>query len=129
MQVIPKPELLDPDRALRELGPRVTVDHRSRAEVLDVALHDSCAYAEQLWNTLNRVREYLLDSLPGNPDAAGEIRRSASPIGPDDDAGWSQWCDAFAAVSSILSGAGGDSGFGRERAHEEERDRRRVTGA
>jgi hypothetical protein len=124
MHVIPKPQLLDPERPLRDLGPRLTADHRSRAEVLDIALHDSCRYAEHLWDTLNATRQYLLDTLPGTPDLTGHLRQTASPAGPDDDEGWARWSEAFTAVASALCGPGGNPGFGHDRAQEESQHRR-----
>ena len=126
MQPIPKPELLDPDRVNADDREQMTADeHRSRAQLLDKALHESCAYADQLWDQLDALRHYLLDSLPPDPrNHAGPRVTGASPRGPHDEQGWQEWTDAFAATTSVLCGAHGDSGFGRERADEEARFRR-----
>jgi hypothetical protein len=125
MHEIPKPQVLDPDRPLRHRGTEFTADERPRAELLDIALHESCGYAEILWDHLNAVRRYLLDSLPPDPRAPGPHRTAAaSPTGPDDEQGWANWVNTFAAVSSALCGPQGDSGFGISRAREEAQLRR-----
>jgi hypothetical protein len=126
MQDIPQPALLDPDRVLLEDRNDLSAEeHASRAALLDKALQESCSYAQQLWQNLDAVREYLLDSLPPNPRTAGPApRRSASPTGPDDEEGWQRWSAAYAAVTSVLAGAHGDSGFGMDEARREARDRR-----
>jgi len=128
MQKIPRPELLDPDRLLLDTRDDLTADeHASRAALLDHALHDSCSYAQQLWQNLDAVRGYLLASLPPDPrspDSSG--RRSAAPAGPDDEPGWQNWIAAYAAVISVLAGPHGDSGYGSEEAQREARDRRLV---
>ena len=125
MYEIPKPDLLDPDRPLRDLGPRLTADDRPESELLAAALHESCDYAGQLWENLNAMRQYLLDSLPPDPRQPGpHTTAAASPTGPDDDTGWSNWVSAFAAVASALCGPHGDSGFGLSRAREEAHVRR-----
>jgi hypothetical protein len=128
MHEIPQPEVLDPDRMLLADRDDLTADdHASRAALLGQALHESCAYARQLWQSLDAVRGYLLDSLPPDPHAAGRSgRRSAAPTGPDDDEGWESWITAYAAVTSVLTGPHGDSGFGSEEARREARDRRLV---
>ena len=126
MYEIPKPELLDPDRVTRDDREDFTpADHRSQAQLLGKALGDSCAYADQLWEQVNALRAYLLDSLPPDPRRPGpHTTASASPTGPDDDDGWARWMNAFAATTSVLCGAHGDSGFGLSRAREEAQVRR-----
>lgn len=123
---IPKPQVLDPDRRLRDdREHQFTQDHRARAEVLDIALHESCAYADQLWDDLNAMRQYLIDSLPPDPHTAtGPVATGAAPTGREDEQGWQNWMTAFAAVTSVLCGPHGDSGFGMTRAHEEAQRRR-----
>lgn len=126
MYEIPKPELLNPDRENRDDREDVTAeDHRSQARLLATALSESCAYADQLWEQLNALRGYLLDSLPPDPHAPGpHTTLAASPTGPEDDQGWAKWINAFATTTSVLCGSHGDSGFGLSRAREEARTRR-----
>jgi hypothetical protein len=126
MQPIPMPSVLDPDRLLTDDRAEMSAEeHRSRAQQLDGALHESCAYARELWKDLDAMRQYLLDSLP--PDAHGpgpHTVRSASPTGPQDDAGWNNWMAAFAAVTSVLAGPHGDSGYGAGEARQLAQSRR-----
>lgn len=126
MYEIPKPELLNPDRVDRDDREHLTAeDHRSRAELLAKALAESCAYADQLWDQVNALRGYLLESLPPDPRSPGaHPTASASPTGPDDEDGWRNWIHAFATTTSVLCGSHGDSGFGLSRAREEARLRR-----
>lgn len=125
MQEIPKPQTLDPDRPLRHRGTQFTEDDRPESELLSKALHESCEYADQLWDNLNAMRQYLLESLPPGPRVPGlHTTAATSPTGPDDEEGWRNWVDAFAAASSILCGPHGDSGFGLSRAREEAQVRR-----
>lgn len=113
MQPIPTPHVLDPDRILSNDRGDLTVDHEARAQLLDDALHETCAYAQQLWHDLDAMRAYLLTSLPPDPRAPGaNPTASASPTGPDDDTGWDNWINAYAAVTSVLCGPHGDSGYG-----------------
>ena len=126
MQEIPKPELLDPNRVDRDDRADMTLeDHRSRAQLLGKALDESCAYAQQLWDQVDALRSYLLDTLPPDPRAPGPHNvTSAHPTGPDDAEGWQNWINAFATTTSVLCGAHGDSGFGLSRAREEAQLRR-----
>lgn len=79
---IPKPQVLDADRSLRDdKEHELTQGHRSRAEVLDIALHESCAYAEQLWQELNGMRRYLLECL--RPDASAASGTAPAGAAPD----------------------------------------------
>lgn len=113
MQPIPSPQVLDPDRILDNDRGDFTADHEARAQLLDEALHETCTYAQQLWHDLDAVRGYLLNSLPPDPRAPGpHPSASASPTGPDDDTGWDNWITAYAAVTSVLCGPDGDSGYG-----------------
>ncbi len=59
MQSIPTPEVLDPDRVLVNDRADFTADHQTRAALLEKALHESCAYAGELWNELNAVRHFF----------------------------------------------------------------------
>jgi hypothetical protein len=128
MHPIPPPELLDADRMTsnnRDVMPRH--EHRSRAEELDVALHQSCAYATELWRHLDAMRQYLFDSLPSDPRAPGTNPHTAArPTGPDDEDGWARWIDTYATATSILAGPHGDSGFGLSEAREAARLRREA---
>jgi hypothetical protein len=113
MQPIPAPQLLDPDRIGASHRIDANPDYEQLCAVLDEELHQSCAYAQQLWHELDAMRAYLLHSLPPDPSAPDPpSRTSASPTGPDDDAGWDNWISAYAAVTSTLCGAHGDSGYG-----------------
>ena len=125
MQEIPKPHVLDPDRIDRDDREDMTAeDHRSQAQLLDKALHETCGYADQLWTTLDKVRAYLLESLPPDPRSPDATTTAASPTGPDDTHGWQNWVDTFADTTSVLCGPHGDSGFGLSRAKEEAQLRR-----
>jgi hypothetical protein len=126
MYEIPKPHVLDPDRIDRDDREEFTAeDHRSRAQLFATALGETCEYADQLWNQVNALRSYLLDSLPPDPRKPGpHTTASASPVGPDDDQGWRDWINAFATTTSVLCGPHGDSGFGLSRAREEAQLRR-----
>lgn len=127
MTDIAYPELLDPDRILAPDREGMTVDeHRSRAAELDSALHDSCEYARQLWDRLDAMRNYLVDSLPAAV-APDEKLGPASPTGADDERGWEAWTDAYAGVTSILAGPHGDSGFGLTEARQHVRARLEFT--
>jgi hypothetical protein len=120
MQPIPTPQVLDPDRILADDRDDFTVHHRTREQLLDEALHATCAYAQQLWHDLDAMRAYLLDSLPPDPRAPGPHPTAcASPVGPDDETGWANWISAYAAVTSVLCGPGGDSGYGLAEARRE----------
>lgn len=123
---IPKPELLNPDRENRDDREDFTAkDHRSQSQLLAKALGESCAYADQLWEQVNALRGYLLDSLPPDPRSPGpHTTAAASPTGPDDDDGWQNWINVFATTTSVLCGSHGDSGFGLSRARDEARLRR-----
>jgi hypothetical protein len=124
---IPKPEVLDPDRPLRHHGSQLTDGDRPREELLNIALHESRADANQLWEDLNAPRQYPLGSLPADPhNAPGPVPVGAAPTGPDDQIGWQNWMDASAAVTSALSGHPGESGFGLRR-DREQAQRRRAT--
>lgn len=113
MQPIPTPQVLDPDRVLDNDRGDFTADHEARSKLLETALHESCSYAQQLWDTTNALRAYLMDSLPPDPRAPGAHPAvGASPTGPDDEQGWNNWVNAYAAVTSVLCGPHGDSGYG-----------------
>jgi hypothetical protein len=121
--VIPKPEVLNPHRILKNDVDNFVANHEAREVLLQRALDETCSYADKLWDDLNAVRQYLLDCLPPDPRTTS-TPTGAAPTGPDDDQGWQNWVTAFAAVTSVLCGPHGDSGFGLSRAEEEQRRRR-----
>jgi hypothetical protein len=123
-----KPEVIDPDRIKSDDREEMTSDeHRSRANELNEALHASCDYANALWEHLDAVRHYLVESLPSDPRAPGPYpRASAAPTGPDDEAGWERWVATYAAATSILAGPHGDSGFGLNEAKHAAKSRREA---
>lgn len=126
MHPIPRPELLDADRVTSDEREDMTLDeHRSRAREFDKALHATADYAGTLWNQLDAVRGYLFESLPSDPRRPGpQPRASASPTGPDDERGWQDWIATAAAVTSVLAGPQGDSGFGLSEARTAAEERR-----
>lgn len=128
MQPIPEPHLLDPDRLLQNQRgdfPQINDDHRTRADLLDKALHETCGYGRQLWENLDAVRQYLWDSLPADPRSPGpHPSLAAHPTGPADEDGWRNWIAAYASVTSVLCGPQGDSGFGINEAEHAARLRR-----
>lgn len=128
MNPVRKPQVIDPDRILSDDRDEMTVDqHRTRAQELDKALHESCAYATSLWEHLDAIRQYLFESLPSDPRAPGpHPRSSAAPTGPDDEAGWKAWIATYAAATSILAGPHGDSGLGLSEAKHAAIDRREA---
>lgn len=128
VQPIPRPSILDPDRINSDDREDMTLlEHRDRAQQLDKALHESCAYAEMLWEHLDVARRYLYESLPTDPRKPGDDPHlGASPTGPDDEQGWAQWMDIYAHVTSALAGPHGDSGFGLGEARRAARDRREA---
>lgn len=112
-QPIDKPQLLDPDRNVDPNREDITIDHESAAKELREALEATAEYGTQLWDHLDGVRHYLMDSLPPDPRAAGpHTQLGAHPTGPDDTEGWQRWVDIYASVTSVLAGPHGDSGYG-----------------
>ena len=129
MGEIPMPEVLDPHRP-RLVAEENVGNAEARAEALDSALLKAAEYGQQLWRSLQDVRQYLLDSLP--PDrrhpGADSDRLGTSPTGPGDDAGWNRWIGTYAMVSSALAGPHGDSGYGLQQAEQEATHRRSAGG-
>jgi hypothetical protein len=125
MEPIRMPEALDPGRVLTDDREEMTAEeHRGRAQELAKALQESCAYGQQLWHDLDKLRTYLMESLPDDPRQPGPTRASASPTGPDDEPGWDAWIGAFATVTSALAGPHGDSGYGLSEARHAAQQRR-----
>ena len=127
MYDIPQPEVLDPERVgtTRDTMGSSRAQHE-RAELMMDELRESCAYGRALWDQLNAVRHYLVDSLP-RPAQSGAPLGGAHPTDHDDVAGWQAWFDTYAAVVSILEGPHGDSGFGRDEARQIAKSRRDFT--
>lgn len=129
MESIPKPELLNPDRVDRDDREDMTPeDHRGRWQLLAKALEESCDYGQQLWDALASARAYLIRSLPTPVGTSGPHRELTAPTGPDDDAGWRDWSETYAGVTSVLAGAHGDSGYGQIEADQEAQARRTRSG-
>jgi hypothetical protein len=126
MQPIPRPEVLDPGRVNADEREDMSLDdHRNRASLLAEALQQTSEYATTLWDHLDAVRAYLYDSLPSDPRRPGpDPRASAAPTGPDDQRGWEDWIATYSAVTSVLAGPHGDSGFGLSEAEQAARIRR-----
>lgn len=122
MQPIPVPHVLDPAHFLDD---NRSAGSEDRVERLEAALEETCAYGRQLWASLDATRGYLVASLPPDPRRPGpHPTLGASPTGPDDDDGWAAWIDTYAAVTSVLCGPHGDSGFGAGEARDAARARR-----
>ena len=117
MYDIPQPEVLDPNRNGANRDSMSFSEQRSAADRLARELRESCAYGRALWEQLDAVRRYLVDSLP-RPAQPGAPLGGAHPTGRDDLAGWQAWIDTYAAVVSVLEGPRGDSGFGRDEARQ-----------
>lgn len=128
MQPIPVPHVLDPGRLLHNDRADLTKEeHRSRAQLLEKALRETCEYGQQLWDELDAVRQYLMQCLPPDPHEAGpQPMLGAAPTGPADEQGWANWRNTFGAVTSVLCGPHGDSGYGLAAARDAERMRREV---
>jgi hypothetical protein len=126
MHPMPKPDLLDPDRMKSaDRDDASAREHRTRDQMMDQALRESCEYATELWQHLDATRKYLFDSLPSDPRAPGTNPHScASPTGPTDEVGWQSWIETYATATAILAGPHGDSGFGLGEAREAARIRR-----
>lgn len=123
MYDIPQPELLNPDRLGRGRDSMAFgTDHRDRAERLLAELRETCAYGRTLWEQLEAVRHYLVDSLP-RPAAVGAALGGAAPTGRDDEQGWQAWVDMYSAVVGTLEAPRRDSGFGRDEARQIARSR------
>ena len=76
--------------------------------MLDQELHKACDYGRNLWRQLGAVRHYLLASLPPDPHTpAASVRVATAPTGPDDEAGWNDWINAYANTVSALAGPQG----------------------
>lgn len=128
MEDVPKPHVLNPDRLLSHEREDMTIDeHRTRGRALESALHESCEYAQQLWDRLDALRHYLVDSLPSQPIEGGRVG-GAHPAGPDDEQGWWEWRNAYAGATSVLAGPHEDMGFGAEEADQIARERLAFTG-
>lgn len=122
MYDIPQPEVLDPGRLGSNRDSMSMAERRDHADRLVRELAESCAYGRALWQQLDAVRHYLVDSLP-HPAKPGAPLDGAHPAGREDLAGWQAWMDTYAAVVSVLEGPRGDSGFGHDEARQIVRSR------
>ncbi len=121
---IPIPEVLDPERAQLLGNLNTAEDAEQRVADLRQALADSCRYGRGLWQGVDALRGYLLNSLPPDPRTPGLHHTGASPTGPDDEEGWRNWMAAYAEAHAVLAGPHGDSGFGVSEASREAQARR-----
>jgi hypothetical protein len=122
MYDIPTPEALD---AHRFGGNRDSMGFAAGKDVADRLLREleeTCTYARALWQQLDEVRHYLVDSLP-RPAANGAPLGGAAPTGRDDEQGWQAWTDIYTAVVGTLEGPRRDSGFGHDEARQIVRSR------
>jgi hypothetical protein len=122
MYDIPQPEVLDPDRIGGNRDSMSFAEHRDLASRLDGELRQTCAYARALWEELDAVRHYLVESLP-RPAGSGSALGGAAPTGPLDDQGWQAWMGVYSTVVSTLEGPRGDAGFGMDEARQIMRSR------
>jgi hypothetical protein len=134
---VPMPTLLNPDRqVVNSRADFLDHDRRNLIPALERSIADLCAYGQQLWNDVNAMRTYLLHHQPpthragqparqlqGDPVSAGQSTTTTTGDagGAADDAdgqaAWRAWIAAYAAVTSVLAGPHGDSGFGIQEAH------------
>ena len=121
---IPIPSVLEADRGHLLGALNADEDAEQRVADLQQALASACDYGRTLWLGLDSMRGYLLRSLPPDPHTPGLHGTSASPTGPDDEAGWQSWMAAYAEAHSVLAGPNGDSGFGVAEAKREAQGRR-----
>lgn len=122
MHEIPQPEVLNPDRLGGNRDTMGFGGDPETAERLFRELQETCEYARALWQQLDAVRNYLVDSLP-RPAATGGPLGGASPAGRDDERGWQAWTDVYTAVVGCLEGPRRDSGFGHDEARQIVRSR------
>jgi hypothetical protein len=115
---IPVPEVLDAARIIAVDADSLSLTvQRDLNRRVSTALEASCSYGRQLWHQLDAAREYLVAALPPDPAAQPvPARRGAKPESPTDDVGWAAWIDAYAGLTSILTGPSGDAGHGRSEA-------------
>ncbi|HKC27105.1 MAG TPA: hypothetical protein VKB75_03745 [Jatrophihabitans sp.] len=119
MYPIPKPVLLNPDRVIADERDTMSEpDYRTKADKLQSELSETCAYAQELWDQLESVRHYLVESLPHPPPSWEVPLGGARPTGRDDERGWQQWQAVYAAVLTAMTGPHGDSGFAEDEARE-----------
>lgn len=121
---IPIPGVLDPERAHLLGDLNAAEDAEQKVADLQQALADTCGYGRDLWQGVDALRSYLLNSLPPDPRSPGLHRTGAAPTGPDDEVGWRNWMAAYAEAHAVLAGPNGDSGFGVSEASREAQARR-----
>lgn len=121
---IPIPAVLEADSGHLQGTLNAEEDAEQRLADVQQALASACDYGRMLWLGLDSIRGYLLRSLPPDPHTPGLHGVSASPTGPDDEAGWQSWMAAYAEAHSVLAGPNGDAGFGVSEAKREAQVRR-----
>jgi hypothetical protein len=106
MQSIPRPGLLGLENPEQVLTSRERdVDAWGR---VDEPMRELGQYANQLWEVVQSVREYLYE-------LAGENGKPSPLRGGHD---WEAWAETWARVTSSLAGPSGDSGYGVSEARE-----------
>lgn len=121
---IPLPSVLESDRGHLQGNENAADSAEEQLQQVRAALDVACRYGQELWHGVDALRAYLLHSLPPDPRTPGRHLTSASPTGPDDEAGWQNWMAAYAQAHSVLAGPQGDSGFGVSEAEREAQLRR-----
>ena len=121
------PSVLNGERAVTDHRDTLGMHAENERVQLREALKQSCDYGLMLWHELDRMRAYLLESAPEARDTSSGVRRiAATPLGPDDEAGWQRWQAIYEKVSETLCGPSGDSGFAAREAALQVRDRRSM---
>jgi hypothetical protein len=115
---IPMPSLLtnpepavagnrDPDRS-GETGP-IHDDASTDADIDDAVIR----YAQQLWDSLDRIGEYLRDQVARG--GSGPLLANTTPMLVTAEQ-WQHWSEVYAKALSVLAGPGGDQGHGEQQA-------------
>jgi hypothetical protein len=106
MQSIPRPGLLERENPEQVLTSRERdVDAWGR---IAEPMREIAQYANQLWEVVQGVREYLYE-LAGEGGKPSPLRDASD---------WEDWAETWARVTSALAGPAGDSGYGVGEARE-----------